>query len=68
MHNGLPLPGRQPNYSKRGNNIVSILSSDKSKADTWELYYQEAVTQEVRYRTCDLGFKDTCIYDIYNIV
>ena len=68
VQNGLPLPGRQPNYSTHGNKVVLLLPSDKSKADIWELYNQAAVTQGFRYRICDLGFKNTCIHDIYNFV
>ena len=68
VQNGLPLPGRQPNYSTHGNKVVLLLPSDKSKADIWELYNQAAVTQGFRYSICDMGFKNICIHDIYNFV
>ncbi|XP_062591990.1 uncharacterized protein LOC134253485 [Saccostrea cucullata] len=48
MKNGLPLPGRQPNYSTQGNKVLLLLPSDKTKSDVWELYNQAAVMQNYR--------------------
>lgn len=48
--NGLPLPGRQPNYSTRGDKVLFLLPSDKTKSDIWELYNQAYAATMLNYR------------------
>lgn len=49
LKNGLPLPGRQPNYSARGDRVLLLLPSDKTKSDIWELYNQAVKMLNYRY-------------------
>lgn len=53
LKNGLPLPGRQPNYSTRGDKVLLLLPSDKTKSDIWELYNQAATM--LNYRQVSLS-------------
>lgn len=48
LKNRLPLPGRQPNYSTRGDKVLLLLHSDKTKSDIWELYNQAATMLNYR--------------------
>lgn len=53
LKNGLPLPGRQPNYSARGDKVLLLLPSDKTKSDIWELYNQ--AVKMLNYRQVSLS-------------